>query len=798
MTHIMNSCFAAKLIICLAAVCPDPAFAEAPDFERHVAPFFANYCLDCHQPGKTGGGLNLATRQGLLSGGDGGAAMALDQPAESLILERLRAKEMPPEDKKHPRRMPTAEEIQQLEVWIADGAKWPKGREIGLHEQTVDLEVARRFWSFQPVRRPAVPVVKHNGRVANPIDAFIWQKLEAANLELSPRANPSSLLRRAYLDLVGLPPSLAEQDEFLLGQSPLAFASVVDGLLGRPTYGERWARHWLDLVRYSDSNGYELDNSKPFVWRYRDYVIDSLNVDKPYDRFVLEQLAGDELPDVTETTRVATSFYQLGPWLDEVDPLVAAQYRADELDDLVHTTSQAFLGVTLSCARCHNHKFDPLTMVDYYSLVAVFSPLKHPDGHGDHDQPLGTLPQIRALHERNGKIGPLLGEIDKLKKAGEKQSARISALEQQIAKLKENVPDLPRGYVGFEDTPQPPATHLLLSGRASNPGPLMNPRVPAVLTRDQPVFLTPGEYTSRRRLSLANWVINPANPLTARVIVNRVWQHHFGTGLVATSSDFGDRGARPTHPELLDWLADWFVHDANWSLKKLHRLILESETYQAGSVATQSDLARDPQNQYLGHFPLQRVDVEVIRDSILAVSGQLNPQMHGPAVYLPIAREVVEAHTDKEGAWRGSPPDQEKRRTVYAYIKRTLLVPMLEVFDLCDVNQTTERRVTTSIAPQALTLYNGQFVNEQAAEFARRLLREAGAMPEKQIDLAYRLALARPPRPDELAATMSYLETETAAQTRENPAKPKSDVHQLALVQLCRVILNLNEFVYPN
>ncbi|HVV99352.1 MAG TPA: DUF1549 and DUF1553 domain-containing protein, partial [Planctomycetaceae bacterium] len=574
-----------------------------------------------------------------------------------------------------------------------------------------------------------------------------------------------------------------------------AFAGLVDRLLDQPTYGERWAKHWLDLVRYADSNGYEHDNAKPYVWRYRDYVIDALNADKPYNRFVLEQLAGDELPDADESTRIATGFHMLGPWLDEVDPLIRAQYRADELDDLVHTSAQAFLGITLSCARCHNHKFDPFTMVDYYSFVAILSPLNHAYGNGDSDYPLGTVPQVRALHQRNDKLAPLSREIDKLKH--EKGDAgKIADLESQIARLKAEVPDLSRGYVGYEDTPHAQPTHLLLSGRASNPGPVMQPRVPAVLAREQPTFLPPGEFSSRRRLSLANWVIDPANPLTARVIVNRVWQHHFGTGLVATSSDFGDRGARPTHPELLDWLADWFVHDANWSLKKLHRLIMATETWQASSVPDPLSVSRDPQNQLLSHYPVRRVEVEVIRDSVLAVSGELNLQMHGPAVYLPIAKEVVEAHTDKFGAWKLSPPDQVRRRTVYAYLKRTLLVPMLEVFDLCDINQTTERRVTTSVAPQALTLYNGEFVNEQAAALAQRLLREAGADAPKQVDLVYRLAFTRPPEPDETAAMLAYLTSETAEQAKEHPTESAAESQRRALVQLCRVIFNLNEFVY--
>jgi len=798
MPRIWNHRLAAMIFVCLKTLNASSTAAEVPDFERHIAPFFANCCLDCHRPGKSNGGLNLATGHGLLIGGDSGAAISLDQPSQSLLLKRLHSGEMPPQTEGHPRRTPTETEIEQVEVWIGGGAKWPEGREIGLHEQTVDLNAAREFWSFRPVRRPVIPQVKHADRVRNPIDSFIWQKLEAEGIELSPRAARRDLLRRAYLDLVGLPPGIDAQNRLLTDPSDEAFANEIERLLRDAAYGERWARHWLDLVRYADSNGYEHDNSKPNVWRYRDYVIDALNADMPYNRFVLEQLAGDELPDVNERTRIATGFYALGPWLDEVDPLVAAQYRADELDDLVHTTSQVFLGITLSCARCHNHKFDPLTMVDYYSLVSILAPLKYPFRNGDRDLPLGTPAQLRALQMRDDQINQLSSEIEKLKKAGGDQTEKIAAIQQQIDKHKAEVLDLPRGYALLEDSPQPSPTHLLLAGRAANPGPVMQPRVPAVLVREQPSFLPPSEHTSRRRLTLANWVVDPANPLTARVIVNRVWQHHFGTGLVATSSDFGNRGARPTHPELLDWLADWFVHDAGWSLKKLHRLIMASEIYQAGSAAGALSVEKDPQNRLLAHFPLRRLDAEVIRDSILAVSGELRTELHGPAIYLPIAKEVVEAHTDKEGAWGQSGADQIKRRTIYAYVKRTLLVPMLDVFNLCDVNQTTERRVTTSIAPQALTLYNGQFVNEQAAAFAQRLLREAGMDPKRQIDLAFRLAFARPPAAQELEAMSTYLIDEAGQLAKEHPSLPVSELQQRALTQLCRIILNLNEFVYPN
>jgi hypothetical protein len=719
---------------------------------------------------------------------------------------------------------------------------------LGLHEQTVDLEKAKEFWSFQPVRRSGVPAVKHADRVANPIDAFIWQKLEAAGLELSPLATRGALLRRAYLDVLGLPPSIAAQDAFLEDSSPQAYERMIDGLLANPGYGERWARHWLDVVRYADSNGYERDGDKPNVWKYRDYVIDSLNADKPYDVFVMEQIAGDELPNASTETIVALGFHALGTWNDEVDPLEAAQYRADEVDDLVRTTSQTFLGLTIGCARCHNHKFDPLTMVDYYSLAAILDPLKRPnEGRTDRDRPLGTPAQLAASRTRDQKIGSLTGKIMALREAtmnellasgksklpadavaayqtprdkrtpqqhqliqqhtkafGEtvtaalpsEAAAQIGEHQREIESLKAATPDLPRGYYLFEESPQSPVTHLLLSGRASNPGPVMQPRVPAVLTSQQPLFAA-DEHTSRRRFSLAQWIIRPDNPLTARVIVNRIWQHHFGRGLVATPSDFGDRGARPTHRELLDYLAHWFVHDANWSLKKLHRLILTSELYRASSVPAAGADEKDPENLLLNHYPLTRLDVEAIRDSMLAVSGELNSRMHGPAVYLPIAKEVVEAHTDKEQSWKKSPPDEVRRRTVYAYVKRTLLVPMLEVLDLCDVSSTSDRRVTTSIAPQALALYNGEFVNQQAEALAARLLRDANDQIGL-IDQAYRVALCRKPTDDELSSVREFLSAETAGQLRDTPSLSKVEAQRRAIVQLCRVILNLNEFVYPN
>lgn len=834
----------AWILVCILSTTITPTLAaeSVPDFERQVAPILINHCLECHHRGKASGGLNLSVADGLRRGGESGPAFVPDKPETSVLITRIDAGEMPPADKGKP---PLSDDERSIiQAWVSAGAEWPKNRELGLHEQTVRIDAAREFWSYRPVRRSPIPQVTSLDDGTNPIDAFIAEKIVAAGLEPGKPADPRQLQRRAWLDLIGLPPSLDEQDRFQSSASTEKYEEMIDRLLANQGYGERWARYWLDLVRYADSNGYERDGSKPSVWRYRDYVIESLNGDKPYDRFVLEQLAGDELKDRSVETVIATGFHALGAWQDEVDPLEQPQYRADELDDMLRTTSQTFLGVTIGCARCHNHKFDPISMVDYYSLSAILAPLKRPNrGREDHDLPAGSMSQLHAVMDRDKKIAELNRRREELQLLVEKEwlesglsklpaevtavyrvaprdrdpqqvqlakkyadewqleltgalsderRRRISELDQTIQKLKQETPDLPRAYFLFEDTPNPPTSYLLLSGRASNPGPEMQPAVPVVLTQTQPKMASTEFATSGRRLAFARWVIDPANPLTARVIVNRVWQHHFGQGIVATPSDFGHIGTRPTHPELLDWLADWFVHDAKWSLKKLHRLIMTSRTYRATSTTDLRQRELDPENKLLSRYPHHRLDVEAIRDSILATSGKLNPEMYGPAVFLPIPTSVIQAHTDKEASWHNSLEPAIFRRTIYAYVKRTLLVPMLEVLDLCDTTNSTEKRSITSIAPQALTLYNGDFVNQQASFFADRIVADVGQDSGMLIDRAYRLALCRSPTATEAAALLRFLNDESNSSASESNGDPRRS----ALIQMCRVILNLNEFVY--
>jgi hypothetical protein len=671
---------------------------------------------------------------------------------------------------------------------VSAGLRAADNPELARYDATIKPS-ARKHWAFLPVRRVAVPLIKDRQRASNPIDAFVRAALEQRGWTPAPPAEPRALLRRLYLDVIGLPPTPQEQLSWEADPSEEAYQRVVDSLLASPHYGERWARHWLDLVRYADTNGYERDADKPQVWRYRDYVVGALNADKPYDRFVLEQLAGDELPDATPETVIATGFCRLGPWDDEpADPRVD---HFDQLDDMVATTSQAFLGLTLGCARCHNHKFEPLTMHDYYRMVAVFHPLQRPrNGRTELDTP--ALPpgrrqqRVAALHQlarlRAAQVGSRLASQTPL---GNLTTA--ATLEQLAHHCQEALPQAPRAYFLEESSPRAPPTHLLLRGQPSRPGPEVAPGVPAVLVVRQPDFLPPAAHTSRRRLSLARWIASSDNPLTARVLVNRVWQHHFGEGLVRSPSDFGAQGSPPTHPKLLDWLASWFMREG-WSLKKLHRLILTSNTYRMSKRWHAEYGSLDPEVRLLWRVPYQRLDAEAIRDCMLAVSGQLNSRLYGPTMHPEVPRAALEGHSDPDSVWRASGEREASRRTLYAHVKRSLLVPMVEVLDFCDTTRSTARRTITTVAPQALTLYNGAFVNRQAVHLAARLRSEAGLDPRRQIGHAFRLALCRPPSPAEEQALLDFLRQRAAdGQTLE-----------AAREQMCRVLLNSNEFVYPD
>lgn len=676
-----NSCRSVWMAACFAIGLgwKTPLSADSAEYESTIKPLLKQRCTACHGSFKQQGDLRL----------DAGAL--IPKTIHSELLDRVTSDDesirMPPEGARL-----TDEQVTALRNWFAAGASYPNDEVIP--------ETPEEHWSFHPVKRPPIPASNHQ----HPIDAFHF-----ADRPAPARASENALLRRIYLDLIGLPPTIADQDAFAADRN---LNAVIDALLDRPEYGERWARHWLDVVRYADTNGYERDAEKPFVWRYRDYVIESLNNDKPFNRFVLEQIAGDELPDASVETTIATGFLRLGHWDDE--PADPPTDRFDQLDDIVSTTSQAFLGLTMGCARCHDHKFEPLSVTDYYSLVAVFNPLTRPTN----------------------------GRTELTVKVGETDV-----------------------YAWQETSANAPETHILLRGSATRPGDLVGPAVPAVLVKDQPAFPASGDTSTHRRLGLAQWIANDNNPLTARVIVNRVWQQHFGEGLVTTANDFGLMGARPSHPELLDWLADWFMHDAHWSLKQLHRLILTSRAWQS-------------QKSDESPIRYRRLEVEAIRDSMLAVSGRLNPKRFGPAFRPPIPSAAIEANTDKGNVWKPSDEPEASRRSIYVFIKRGLIVPMFETLDLADTVSSCPQRQVATVAPQALTLFNSDFTQVQSQAFAERLRREAGDDVDRQISLAWRLALCREPSSEERSKLNDFLDVES-------------------LEEACRVILNLNEFVYP-
>ena len=683
----------------------------------------------------------------------------------------------------------------------------------------------KSFWSFQPVKRPAVPEVKNKQWVRNPVDAFVLAKLEAKGFAPAPPAERGTLLRRAYYDLIGLPPTPAEVEAFLADKSPDAYEKVIDRLLASPQYGEKWGRHWLDLVRYGETNSYERDNPKPNVWRYRDYVIRSFNDDKPYDRFVKEQLAGDEMPEAATNPDcvIATGYYRLGIWDDEPNDRLQAKY--DGLDDIVATTGQAFLGLTVDCARCHDHKIDPIPQADYYRLMSFFHNIDpyNNGGRGDEVPIVTTLAQrqseeakARERDVRKRELDALLDETQKnfvqllsgepgrgkidprevqnlLKKEGARvlgkdRYEQYKGLKKQREALDQRDPGKEMALCVSEPSGVAPETFILLRGNANVTGVKVEPGFLKVLGTPDPVIppAPRGAKTCGRRTVLANWITSADNPLTTRVIANRVWQYHFGRGIVRSPNNFGIQGDKPTHPELLDWLASELVKDG-WKLKPLHQLIMTSNAYRMSSVGDPKALAADPQNDLLWRFDLRRLTAEEIRDSILAVNGTLNPKMFGPSVYPTIPSEVMAGQSMPGKGWEKSTPSEAARRSVYVHVKRSLRVPILEAFDGAETDRTCPVRFVTVQPTQALGMINGSFLNEEAVKFAARLKKEAGDDVPKQVALALRLATGRAPTEPEIARGLELIES----LKKQDGATP-----EVAMKYFCLMVLNLNEFVF--
>jgi hypothetical protein len=625
----------------------------------------------------------------------------------------------------------------------------------------------RRHWAFQKRSRPEVPKFTEPADRAwagNAADAFILAGLKKKGLRPSPPADRRTLIRRLYFDLTGLPPAPAE----LASQEPLS--SIVEKLLSSPHYGERWGQHWLDVVRFAETDGFEYDTHRRDAWRYRDYVIRAFQNDKPYDRFLIEQLAGDEIAPKEEETLIAAGFNRLGALRKNAGNQEVASSRNEVLTEMTNMAGAAFLGVTLGCARCHDHKFDPIRQSDYYRIQAYFA------GTHESDVPKATPAEESAW---KAKVEPIAAEMKQVRAAmrGLKGPQR-KQLQTKLEELQAKMPDpLPALFSVSSDGSKRTPIHLLARGDYQNKGDRVGMRPLGILLPEDTPELP--ESTAAPRAELARWIADPENPLTARVMVNRIWHYHFGRGIVGSPNDFGRMGERPTHPELLDWLAEEFV-SSGYSVKHIHRLILASNTWRQ-SYTPGSALARekDPGNRLLWRFNRRRLEAEEIRDAMLAVAGNLNRRAGGPSIMVPIEPELVNA-LYKPSQWAVDPdPAEHNRRSVYLIAKRNLRLPFMEVFDAPDLQVSCPRRESSTHAPQALELLNGDFANRQAEALAERLRREAGADHSRQVDLAYRLAAGRAPTLPEKQIALRFL--------REQPLR-----------EFALAVLNLNAFLYVN
>jgi hypothetical protein len=826
----------AVLVLGVSCVLAAQQSERPAELFKRVAPILEQKCVMCHGGSVQRSGLDLRSEQTILRGGARGPAVVPGNLEQSLLYRLVTHKEEPG----MPMGMARLPDSDTAEI-----ARWieslPRDLEIAA-EATVPVrqpgspitDADRQFWSFQRPVRPAVPAVKNRSSVRNEIDAFILLRLEANGLSFAPPAEPQALLRRIYLDLIGLPPSPEELDKFLADPSDTAYEKIIDRLLDSPRYGERWGRHWLDLARYADSGGYEFDYDRVHAWRYRDYVIRSFNEDKPYDRFIREQLAGDQLNPADPAALIPTGFCRNGP---SVDNATNEQTRADELDDMVTTTSAVFLGLTVGCARCHDHKYDPIPQKDYYRMQAIFFPFEKTDRllvsaseaaalkarNKELDEQIkpfsekiaGIEKPIRErlladkveFHVRLAESSGAVNETDleqfrqataaRFAKDVKLQDEEIEALlspeekkarkelQDQIKKINQTRPPPLPAAMGITDKADPGQAFLLRRGDITQKDEAVGPGFPAVLAGEADISL------SDRRKQLADWIASSVNPLTARVAVNRIWQYHFGKGIVRTPSDFGATGDRPSHPELLDWLAVEFA-TRGWSWKAMHRLILTSNTYRQSSRFDPKAASRDPENRLFWRMNPRRLEAEILRDSILSVSGKLNLEMGGPGIYPRIDSSVIATGSRPRWPLDVTEGPKEWRRSVYIFVKRSVLLPLIEVFDCPATTVSSPSRSVSTVAPQALALLNNQSTLEQADHFARRVELEAGADRRVQITRAFKYALSREPSPMEVDWALKFLKDQDDRYTLRRHEHPEA----AALRDFCHAMLNLNEFLY--
>jgi hypothetical protein len=790
--------------------------AETPS-QHDIGPLMLLRCAVCHGLRKQDGGLDLRTKASMLKGGKSGPAIVLGQPDASLAIQKIHSGEMPPRKKLqeasvHPI---SEEETKKFAAWIAAGApELDMPPDVASREpDPLVTDQDRQFWSFQPPKKVKPPAVKNATRVRNPLDAFLLERLETQGLSFAPEADLLILMRRAAFDLTGLPPEVNDIKDVVSKHSPSPtralslspaegekiYEAYVDKLLASPRYGERWGRHWLDLAGYADSEGKRSqDPIRPDAYRYRDYVIRSFNDDKPYDRFLLEQIAGDELADyeyIKELTPelldnlVATGFLRMAPDGTGSDVVNFVPERLEVIADEIDIFSSTVLGLTIKCARCHSHKYDPIPQRDYYRLVDIFK-----GAYDEHDWLKPDLVASQTKAKSAGRALPcalpaereawqaenrkLQEQIDALtaKKNEPEYKDQAKQLDKQIKDLEAKRPTEPK-VRALWDRGQPSPTYIYRRGDYLSPGRLVGPGVPSVLTNGRTPFDVsppwPGAKSTGRRLALAKWLVEPEHPLTARVMVNRIWKQHFGVGIVKTTDNFGHTGAQPTHPELLDWLAREFVRQG-WSQKAIHRLIMTSSAYRQSSITTSEQLRLDPENQLVSRMPLKRMEAEVLRDSLLAVSGRLDETRFGPGDSVDVRSDGLVTPIGSDKGWR---------RSVYVRQRRKEIPTILEAFDLPQMNPSCIERPESTVASQALHLFNNGQVHELAQALAARLQREASTDAAQQVDHLFLVALSRLPTSDERTACLETL----------NKLAP---LEKQPLVTLCHTILNSAAFIY--
>jgi len=812
----------------LAGLCSIGLGAEpgAELFLEKIQPVLVRECQGCHGSLQALSKLDLSSREGLVRGGVRGTSVVAGQPEQSLLLHVLEGRnnlQMPPggSSKKLP-----PETIAAFRSWISAGAPWTERKEPA--QWTYKAE---DLWAFQPVRTFAA---------GKRIDDFIAEKLAEAKVPAAARADRRTLIRRATIDLTGLPPTPEEVASFAGDQQPQAWERLVDRLLASPRYGERWGRHWLDVVRYADTSGYSNDFERPNAWRYRDYVIRSFNQDKPYDQFVREQVAGDELHPGKAEAVIATGFLRAGPW-EHTAMSVEAVTRQQFLDDVAHGTINTFLGLTLGCAKCHDHKFDPIPTKDYYRVQAVFASTEfakprvpflesenisdlvsgkaYIQGRFDRAKAATDGYRLKAVEALQKKSGVTKAELEQALNTGEglapEQFEEYKLFQKHSQLFKESLGRYEPQAFAVSSGPidgatdggpnlkyprraayQPAGVAILPGGNIQAPGEPVTPGVLSALEKygKFPALAVPTTVEGRRS-ALANWIADPKNPLTARVMVNRVWQYHFGRGLAGDTSNFGKMGKKPTHPELLDWLAAAFV-EKGWSVKELHRMMMRSEAYQRASSRSE----QDADNTLLSHFSPRRVEAEVLRDSLLAVSGELSLEAGGPGVFPQINDDVARQPQHRMGslapAYRPSPlRRQRNRRTIYTFQQRSLVDPIIEVFNGPSLDLSCERREASTVPTQAFGLFNSQLTNDLALAMAVRLERESTTV-EGRIRRGFELAFGRPAVAAELEAARRHYERMLAFH-KSNPAPPKMAAKPLVHKITSELTGQTSEFVQP-